>query len=305
MLSHLDGLINHFGEADPEREETADLYKRMRRAVGVFPWDHVVTDVVRSDGATAAARSVRVRLDAITTFGFSLRHPCRGLDWRPDPSGQLDPTGAVAVGRVSDPWSRVAPGGGSRRPEGGAAASAGPSRGGVGRGRSSPGSSPHRSPSGGGWDSSPDDEADGPWASEAARNAAVALLGSQPVEEVDRMRVPPGAAVAAMASAWFGQVASLRRAVTAADGRPYREALRLVGQAVGRATDAGVALDSFKSALEAIPLVGESALRPERFNASEILGRRPFGDGGTEPPRSQRQRSDSVGRRRRDSSEEE
>jgi len=288
LFVHLDtNTLRHFDVLDtsklkhaPDGEAKYVLYGKMRQAVTVFPWRKVLNDVVWRDRDSGEARQVRVTVDPTKEYGFCLRHPCVDFDWA------LDPNAPLPMARITSNhpamWRR------GRRTWAHAVGDA--------RERRYRPRSPrrYRSPS-------PPRSVDATWPTRASSTAAVALFGSARARDV-RARVPSGAALSAVASAWVEQIAGLRTAVERADGRGVESALSIIGQAVTRAVDGEANYGRFAQYLEAIQPEEEAA--PARFNAQSILRRRTHEGGGpsTGVPHSARNTSAASVGASRDSS---
>ena len=79
-LCHFDVLDTSKLREAPDGEVACDLYSKMSRAMGVFPWEVVLMDAVRRNRDTGEVRQVRVTVDETEEFGLCLRHACVDFD---------------------------------------------------------------------------------------------------------------------------------------------------------------------------------------------------------------------------------
>lgn len=259
-------VVDRWRQIDPSRigcaEDGTDLYELYRKmvaALNVFPWEHIVDDVVRRDSKHYAARAVRVHMVQGTDHGFALRHPCGDrFDWRPASLSDVGPGGIRPPGRPSAGEDE------DRRQSAGVEAT------------SFWGSAPRASAGssqGGGTSTRPATAVAPVWVSTSARNAAVALFGATRVASVSGTR-PTGALGEATRGAWFSMNEALASVLHSTEGLPLEQAYSRLALAVADATDSRRCFNTFNTRLgQVVPTVVETAPVPVA-NLQAILGRR-------------------------------
>ncbi|GAB0494442.1 hypothetical protein MMPV_005735 [Pyropia vietnamensis] len=264
-------VLNSLGTNGLESEEDGDVrrdtFHKMSQAHHVFPWGDITEGVRRRDATTQEARQVYVKVDESSQYGFVLRHPCRGFEWKPDPGFVPPPDPAGPSGR-GFPLVR-------RR--GGEASSAWRNR------RRSRSPSPTRRVVARRAEGSSSQAkrfvrtvaVEPTWASAWARGRVAGLFGEARVAHFDDRHVPAGAVTGALAVAWANQLEGLKAVLRSAHGKPASEAIPIFVRGIASAGQVAALFHTFARELALAPEAPMGSDNPDRVDVEALLAADP------------------------------
>jgi len=232
-LRRMSNLDLHHMASRPGGQAMLDMFHKMHKATGVFPWNIVVRDVIRRDAQARAESQLQVHLDSSAEHGFMLNYLFRGFASLPARGGGSDDESETPVAAAQGNGGFVRQG--TRSAGGPSRRAASPSR----RGSLSPVRETSVAAASGGHERSTLEEG---LTSPEAFQAAVALFGVGPSRPIDWQRVPRGVGAAALALAWNRQTEALRRAVRDAHGYVLEHSMPDLARAMRVAADSAVAV---------------------------------------------------------------
>ncbi|GAB0497117.1 hypothetical protein MMPV_008440 [Pyropia vietnamensis] len=270
QLEAFDSLGTTGLEEGEDGQVRRDTYHKMCQAHNVFPWGYITEGVRRHDATTQEARQVYVKLDDTSQYGFVLRHPCRGFNWKPDPGFVPPPDSAGPSGRdfplvrrrggeASSGWRS------QRRPRSPSPAQRVVAhRAGVVLGASSQAKRFVRTVA-----------VEPAWSSTWTRDRMVGLFGEARVAHLDDRLVPTGAVAGAMAVAWANQLDGLKAVLRSAHGKPTSEAIPLFVRGIASAGQVAALFHAFVRELALAPEAPRQTETPARINVRAILAADP------------------------------
>lgn len=107
-----------------------------------------------------------------------------------------------------------------------------------------------------------------------AYDAAENTLGSGPMRQIDKRRVPSGTAAAAMAGSWDRCTETLRQSIRNAHDVSLEEVMPPLAPAIGVAESLATAFDLFRQKVSQLLTASSPIVSPLRFNAGNVWGRR-------------------------------
>jgi len=232
-LRRMSNLDLHHMASRPGGQEMLDMFHKMHKATGVFPWNIVVRDVIRRDTQARAESQLLVHLDSSAEYGFMLNYLFRGFASLPARGGGSDDESETPVAAAQGNGGFVSQG--TRSAGGPSRRAASPSR----RGSLSPVRETSVAAASGGHERSTLEEG---LTSPEAFQAAVALFGVGPSRRIDWQRVPRGVGAAALALAWNRQTDALHRAVRDAHGYVLQHSMPDLARAMRVAADSAAAV---------------------------------------------------------------